>query len=638
MKKRILLLSTLLGLAGLTYAQKLALIEEFSGENCGPCAAYNPAFMSLVNAAGNSTKVLLLKYQSPIPTAGPIYNINKVFTDARMAYYSVNSAPSFYLNGASKGNITTATQAMFNAAAAETTPFTMSVANPVYNANGQNMSVTVTVTATSAVTASNVKLRVAFAEELNYATAPGTNGETHFQNVVRQMYPNAAGTTLDAAWTAGQSRTYTVTGVIPGYVNPAAASRFFAAFLQKDDATKEVLQSAKTGNVTIQLPAANAALTSVNMNTPASNMVCTLPYTLNTTTKLKNTGTEALTTAKIYYKLSTASAWTEMNWTGNLAAGQSVDVTIPGIPVSSAGIIELLDSVGLPNGKIDYDDYDNANSGLYFQINSPSVALPVESDFETDKPGWMPYIANNNGFPIQRVNNGSGANIGYNSAYALYFNAPNIGPGPVGYYLLPKATLPAGAKALDFYQSYAMRSGANGDRLEVVSSTDCGVTWTRVWMLEGQGLATTTPTASNQGHVPTAATYVLRSIDVSAVPDGALFALRATSAGGNFMWIDNVKLRTGAPVAIEDLMDQSKLSIFPNPVSNKLNVSMSMKRNDKVTFAVVNTLGQEVYSVTKDVNSGNQVIDIDASQLAAGMYILNIKTTEGAVQQKFTKM
>lgn len=65
---------------------------------------------------------------------------------------------------------------------------------------------------------------------------------------------------------------------------------------------------------------------------------------------------------------------------------------------------------------------------------------------------------------------------------------------------------------------------------------------------------------------------------------------------------------------------------------------MSMKRNDKVTFAVVNTLGQEVYSVTKDVNSGNQVIDIDASQLAAGMYILNIKTAEGAVQQKFTKM
>ena len=638
MKKRILLLSTLLGLASLTYAQKLALIEEFSGENCGPCAAYNPAFMNLVNAAGNSTKVLLLKYQSPIPTPRPIYNINTVFTDARMSYYSVNSAPSFYLNGASKGNITSATQAMFNAAAAETTPFTMSVANPVYNANGQTMSVTVTVTATSAVTVSNVKLRAAFAEELNYTTPPGTNGETHFQNVVRQMYPNAAGTTLDAAWTAGQSRTHTVTGVIPGYVNPAAPSRFFAAFLQKDDATKEVLQSAKTGNVTIQLPAANAALTSINMNVAASNMVCTLPYTLNATTKLKNTGTEALTTAKIYYKLGTASAWTEMNWTGNLAAGQSVDVALSGLNITSSGIIQLLDSVGLPNGKVDLDDYDNANAGYYFQINSNAVALPVENDFETDKADWMMYFNGSNGYPMQRVNNGSGASVGYNSATALYFNAPNIGPGPVGYFLLPKATLPAGAKALDFYQSYAMRTGANGDRLEVVYSSDCGATWTRVWMLEGQGLATTTPTSNTQGHLPTTATYVMRSVDMTAVPDGALVAFRATSGGGNFMWIDNVKFRTGAPVAIEDLMDQSKLSVFPNPVSNKLNVSMSMKRNDKVTFAVVNTLGQEVYSVTKDVNSGNQVIDIDASQLAAGMYILNIKTAEGAVQQKFTKM
>src|SRR5690606_40926098 len=63
-------------------------------------------------------------------------------------------------------------------------------------------------------------------------TAPGTNGETHFQNVVRQMYPNAEGQAIDETWTAGQTRTYTITGAVPSYVNEDAPTVFLAAFLQ----------------------------------------------------------------------------------------------------------------------------------------------------------------------------------------------------------------------------------------------------------------------------------------------------------------------------------------------------------------------------------------------------------------------
>src|SRR5690606_29084741 len=101
----------------------------------------------------------------------------------------------------------------------ESTNFTMSISDPVYSDNGQSFTATITVTAAAATTESNTKLRVALAEELQYATAPGTNGETHFQNVVRQMYPNADGQSIDTSWTAGQTRTYTITGAVPSYVN-----------------------------------------------------------------------------------------------------------------------------------------------------------------------------------------------------------------------------------------------------------------------------------------------------------------------------------------------------------------------------------------------------------------------------------
>ncbi len=639
MKRKILLLSTLLGLGNLTFAQKLALYEEFSGENCGPCAAKNPALMNLLNATGNDTKVLLLKYQSPIPSAGSIYNVNTVFTDARMDYYAVDFAPMGLINGvkvgtgANQGDIALTTQAMINAAAAETTPFTISVGTPVYNAEGQ-FTATITVTANTATNVANTKLRVALAEELSYTTAPGTNGETHFDNVVRQMYPNAGGQNLDAAWTAGQSRTYTVSGSIPSYVSAAAPKRFLAAFIQKDDATKAVLQAAKTGNITIQLPQADAALVSTSS---VSNMKCQVPATFtDVVTVLKNTGAAALTSAKIYYKVSGATSWQEFNWTGNLAVGQTTNVTLPAINVPNAGQISIIDSVGLPNTKTDLNDYDNVSSAVVTILNPTAQAMPLSYDFEAVNSNWVSYT--NGEAPIIRVWSGSTSqNIGYNnSVYASYYPSPYLTSGEQGYLIFPKAELPAGPKALDFYLSYALR-GTVGDKLEVVYSTDCGANWTSVWSAQQAELATTTATPTNQLHIPSASTWQLRSIDISNVPANAYLAFRATSGGGNYMFMDNVTLRSGATTNIEEVLASNSLRIFPNPVENRLNVSLEMKKSESVTFSIVNTLGQEVTSTVRDLNNGKQQVEIETANLAAGMYILNIKTKEGNTQQKFIK-
>src|SRR5690606_36056272 len=306
--KKILLSIAVLGIIGTANAQKLALVEEFSGENCGPCAAQNPGFMALLETPSNASKVLLLKYQSPIPSAGPIYYENTVFTDARMGYYQVGFAPYARINGNHEvaennptaiqqdavGMIGYAQQSDIDNAAAESTNFTMSISDPVYDDNGQ-FTATITVTATAATTESNTKLRVALAEELQYSTAPGTNGETHFQNVVRQMYPNADGQAIDASWTVNQTRTYTVSGFVPRYVNEDAPSVFLAAFLQ-NDTTKEVLQATRTdGNIDIEKASNDVAFESASLG---SSLICEVPATVSdATVTIKNTGSEELTSA-----------------------------------------------------------------------------------------------------------------------------------------------------------------------------------------------------------------------------------------------------------------------------------------------------------------------------------------------------
>src|SRR5690554_3817100 len=99
MKKLLLMGGFALLTAGLTAQERLVLFEEFTGENCGPCASANPGLMQKVN---NNDDVLIIKYQVPIGTPGQIasiYEENKVDPNARMSYYSVTTAPYGRIDG-----------------------------------------------------------------------------------------------------------------------------------------------------------------------------------------------------------------------------------------------------------------------------------------------------------------------------------------------------------------------------------------------------------------------------------------------------------------------------------------------------------------------------------------------------------
>ncbi|MNE85674.1 hypothetical protein D3C80_1827020 [compost metagenome] len=71
---------------------------------------------------------------------------------------------------------------------------------------------------------------------------------------------------------------------------------------------------------------------------------------------------------------------------------------------------------------------------------------------------------------------------------------------------------------------------------------------------------------------------------------------------------------------------------------NELNVEMEMTKATKVTFTVMNALGQEVMApVAQNMNNGVQSTKLDVTSLPAGIYFLNIVTPNGKTQQKFVK-
>ena len=616
--------------AALHAQTRLGLYEEFSGENCAPCATYNPALNTLIGA--NPTKVLLIKYQSPIPSAGPIYNAYTTVTNARLSYYAVNSAPSGRLSGTTQGtgHIASLTQAAIDAAAAATPAFTISAAHQ-WTVNGDSVRATINIAALQAYApaGANLKLRVALIESLHYTTAPGTNGETEFHNVVREMYTNAGGTQLANAWTAGQTQTITLKGRVQGYVDKAPSNETRLVAWIQNDTDKSIPQASASAYLPLAVDVAASAL-----NLPATLVCSTGNASVSPAVVLKNTGSSTITSARIYYKLD-AGTWQTYNWTGSLASQATSSVTMPTLTVRP-GTHVLADSVALPNNIIDVNNVNNKATASLFVYNNAAVALPLSTNFENGgvvPTNWTLYDANSND-RNWTLRSGVGSN---SSSYALYYNNYDFLPGEVNYAILPAATLPTtGTKTLTFYQSYAQYATEN-DRLEVVYSTNCGTTWTSVWNMAGAALATSAPTTAR--FTPTQQSqWVLRTVDVTAIPAGAMLAFRATSAYGNSLYVDDVTLSAANVTAVTSVVAAGATTLAPNPAAAQSVLSFDLLKSTAVQVAVVDALGRTVATPLSNATlaAGTQHITINTAGLANGLYNVVIHTAEGSLTKHLT--
>lgn len=639
--KKTLLLGGLLAAALFANAQqRLVLYEEFSGENCAPCAATNPGLWTLLSGGTNPNKIMLIKYQTPIPSGGPIYNQNTTDVGARQTYYTVPFAPYARMDGAvspgaNGGHPADLTQAHLDAAAAIAAPFNITVTNTVV---GTQLTSNINVTAVAAYSGTGVKLRAALVETLHYTTPPGTNGETDFHHVVRKMYPSADGQAIPNTWTNGQIGAYSFTGTIPAYVD--RSHELFVVVWIQNDADKKVAQTAKSTN----LPAVplDAGIVSA---TPSK--VCGTS-TVDHKIKIKNTGTTTITQATLFYKIGSGAYQAAPNWAGNLPAGQtSADITIGALSLPGGGGT-ITDSIGTLNTAPDNNPANNSLATTTLAL-ATGAALPQSTGFEgaglpagyivLDKDGkYVPTPVFNAETWFTHTETGIKGQA--NSAYTCIAPCQNMDAGSTSIITFPYTAAPAGAKAVDFYYAYAQRGTITGDKLELVYSNDCGQNWTSVWNKTNADLAGGNPaTAANALFLPDAESdWKFASVDVSAVNGNALVGFRATSGGGNLLFIDNVKFRTGATTAIEELVSGGNVTLYPNPVADQVTVELNMVKAAKVSFQVVNMLGQQVgQDLVKDLKAGQTNTTLSTNELAPGIYFLNIVTDKGNLQQKFVK-
>jgi hypothetical protein len=550
--KKIFTLAISLGFTFATFAQtqRMVLTEEFTNASCPPCASQNPAFNALI--ADNPTKIVAIKYQTNFPGADPMNAQTQTDVAPRLTYYSVNGVPYAPINGDTlplfdwAGNGYTGgpyhyTQEMIDSAYASPAPFSLSITHTI-SSDLDSIYITATVTAAQALSGLvNPKLRIGIIErEIVFDSAPGTNGETEFYDVMRKMVPNSNGTTVGTSWTNGQSQTFTFGIALPTFIYDLLQVRV-VGFIQTDG-DKVVHQAA----ISAPFILSNYASIS-NVNTVANTITCNTSITPSIT--IENYGANPLTSAVVSYSIDGGTALTE-NFTGNIATGTSQSLNI-NTPISNLTPGEHTIIFQLQN--INNAGINSTNiSSSFFVIGAASALNNYTENFATAT-GFNSYINISDDAVLWSRSTTAGFGIPRNSMKIDFYNSPL---GKVDDVILPPFnTSGLNEPKLNFKVAgapYPYTSGDSEDTLEVHYSLDCGSTWNLAWRKSGADLYT----VAGQTNAYTANNDAAFRND-STVLTGAgnstqlLVMFRARSGYGNNVYVDNINIRaTSALVSV----------------------------------------------------------------------------------------
>lgn len=95
-----------------------------------------------------------------------------------------------------------------------------------------------------------------------------------------------------------------------------------------------------------------------------------------------------------------------------------------------------------------------------------------------------------------------------------------------------------------------------------------------------------------------------------------------------------IKIDANATVGVNDLLDNNKVTVFPNPTRDLLNVQFLENPKGSVNASIFNAQGQEV--LRQSFNNAAPLLQINVNNLPSGIYFLALRTADGLVTKKVT--
>jgi hypothetical protein len=635
---------TLLAIASTSFAfsqvAQIPLVEHFTQASCGPCASQNPTLKATLDNFGAANYVKVT-HQTSWPGVDPMNADFPAGPDVRRNYYNVNGVPDAALNGGTTGPPNTVvTNATLTSAASQMTPYDIDVSHSWPSTNSITVDIDVTNTTASPISDADRIYVVMVEDEITYDNPPGSNGETEFYFVMREMYnasTGAAGATGGATLgtiAAGATTSYSFTiPSVPSYIADKTEITF-AVFVQ-NNGSKTVYQAGKSPQVSIP------GLVDVEASAASSAASGFCDYAFTPAVEFTNNdGLTAVTEVVAEYSINGGTAVQE-TFTGNLTSGQSTTITFPATTLATGTSVVSYEIVSV-NGGQDW----TSNSAVaisdetYNKLSASGTAVPVSEGFESSVleagTGYSREVSTGlfvdggvaiNNFGVvdgPLYNYGSHGGFG-NSDRMIRARLFSISNGTKMSFILDKINTTTGT-TLTFDHAYRQYQTQN-DRLKVRVSTDCGATWTEVFNEAGASLATTTPSTSSWNS-PEANAWQANVVDLTAYDNtnDLVVEFEITSAFGNNMFLDNINISAAA--GIEEA-NEASFSIFPNPAIDEFTVSLT-----DAGQSVIEVIDVQGKIVSTQTVAGASNILINTEDFGAGLYTVVVKNDNGVAVQK----
>ncbi|MCB9223877.1 MAG: M43 family zinc metalloprotease [Crocinitomicaceae bacterium] len=334
--------------------------------------------------------------------------------------------------------------------------------------------------------------------------------------------------------------------------------------------------------------------------------------------------------ADLSYFAVTGRTWTFEGGTATSTTDSTVSVTY-----NTAGTydvtLEVTDGVG--NEMITMTDYVTV-------LAVPGIGLPIHEGFEIyssipDNIKW--FVENEDEDQTWELHTGDS----YSGGYCVKMNNFNMTNGSKDHLIsepIDLSSVPTSeAMVLNFKYAYKRKTSSDNERLRVYISDDCGETWILRKSINGTALSSE---QTGTSYVPVEGDWVNVDVDnitSSYYVNNLRIKFEFTNDSGNNLYLDHINLYSASMADLNEVIADN-LSVYPNPVSDIMTITMDVYDAADYKITLTNTLGQFVDNIySGELNAGERIINYNSEKLPAGIYYLNVESNGNIITKKLVK-
>lgn len=598
-------LALLITASAFSQSQRLILMEEFTQASCPPCATTNPGFNDLLN--DNTDKVVAIKYQTSWPGYDPMNQHNPTQVQTRVNLYAVSGVPHCVADGNFfNDHPGVYAQSDIDAGYAVPAPFEIRMSHTISLGN-DSIYVNAIFKATAPVSG-NLKAFIAVIERnVYFLSPPGSNGEKHFEGVMKRMLPSDQGTVLPGSFAVNDSVVIDVAWALANVydINQLAV----VGFVQ--DMTNKTVHQAGYSRTHMPL---DIGATNINV----AFVSCSANITPDV--EITNFGTDPITSCILNYKLD-GGAFQATPWSGNIPVNGTAIAALPSLTLTP-GAHTITVYTSNPNAGTDMD-VNNDQTVTTTNYVTVVVPAPIVEGFTATTFPPVNWLRNNPDVGYTWTRLGTTGGFGQSPFGCAKIDFYSSTAGNVDELYTPRYDLTNAVSPtlLDFSVAHARYSASYYDSISINVSTDCGMTWTHVWGKGGTTLATA-PNTMN-AFIPTASQWRAESVNMDAFigqPE-VLVVFQGISGYGNNGYIDDINIHW--PLSVNEISNNNSVDVYPTPSNGIVNIDFKSTNGAKANIIVYNYLGEEVRGLIFATSIDNKLV-FDMGHHAAGVYYVKV--------------